>query len=59
MEDPTLLRGLARFADDLPAPANACHAAFLRSPLAHGVIRAMDTAAAKGGMAGDVKDGPG
>ena len=47
MEDPTLLRGLARFADDLPTPANACHAAFLRSPLAHGIIRAMDTAAAK------------
>ena len=47
VEDPSLLRGLARFADDLPAPPNACHAAFLRSPLAHGEIRAIDTAPAK------------
>ncbi|MBL6951254.1 MAG: molybdopterin-dependent oxidoreductase [Alphaproteobacteria bacterium] len=47
VEDPTLLRGLARFADDLPTPPHACHAAFLRSPLAHGEIRAVDTAAAK------------
>ncbi|MBC8242000.1 MAG: xanthine dehydrogenase family protein molybdopterin-binding subunit, partial [Alphaproteobacteria bacterium] len=47
VEDPTLLRGLARFADDLPTPPHACHAAFLRSPLAHGEIRAIDTALAE------------
>ena len=47
VEDPTLLRGLARFADDLPTPPHACHAAFLRSPIAHGEIRAMDTATAE------------
>ncbi|MBT3331114.1 MAG: molybdopterin-dependent oxidoreductase [Rhodospirillaceae bacterium] len=46
VEDPTLLRGLGRFADDLPTPANACHAAFLRSPIAHGEISTIDTAAA-------------
>ena len=46
VEDPTLLRGLGRFADDLPTPPHACHVAFLRSPLAHGEIRAIDTAAA-------------
>ncbi len=46
VEDPTLLRGLGRFADDLPTPPHACHAAFLRSPLAHAEINAIDTAAA-------------
>ncbi len=43
VDDPTLLRGLGRFDDDLPTPPHARHAAFLRSPLAHGEIRAIDT----------------
>jgi carbon-monoxide dehydrogenase large subunit len=46
VEDPPLLRGTARFVDDLPAPG-ALHAAFLRSPVAHGRIRAIDTAEAR------------
>ena len=46
VEDPTLLRGLGRFADDLPTPVNACHAAFLRSPIAYGEFGTIDTAAA-------------
>ncbi len=47
LEDPALLRGGARFADDLATPANVCHAAFMRSPIAHGEIVALDTAAAR------------
>jgi 2-furoyl-CoA dehydrogenase large subunit len=46
VEDPALLRGDARFADDLPTPANTCHAAFVRAPIAHGEIAALDTAVA-------------
>ncbi len=46
IEDPPLLRGVARFVDDLPAPG-ALHGAFLRSPVAHGRITAIDTAAAR------------
>ncbi|MFP6706305.1 MAG: xanthine dehydrogenase family protein molybdopterin-binding subunit, partial [Alphaproteobacteria bacterium] len=47
LEDPALLRGGVRFADDLATPANVCHAAFMRSPIAHGKIVALDTAAAR------------
>ncbi len=47
VEDPALLRGQARFADDLPTPPNARHAAFLRAPIAHGEISRIDTAAAE------------
>ena len=46
VEDPSLLRGVARFADDLPTPPHACHAAFLRAPIAHGEIIRLDTAKA-------------
>jgi 2-furoyl-CoA dehydrogenase large subunit len=35
LEDPTLLRGRARFVDDLPIEAGAVHAAIVRSPHAH------------------------
>lgn len=47
VEDLTLLRGLGQFADDLAAPPGVAHAAFLRSPLAHGEIRSIDVAAAR------------
>ena len=45
-EDPVLLRGEGRYADDLNLPGQA-HAVMVRSNAAHGVIRSIDTAAAK------------
>ncbi len=42
-EDLTLLRGVGRFADDLAEPPGCLHAAFLRAPIAHGRIDAIDT----------------
>ena len=45
-EDPRLLTGTGQFVDDLRVPG-CLHAAFLRSPHAHAVIRAVDTAAAR------------
>jgi carbon-monoxide dehydrogenase large subunit len=52
-EDPPLLTGAARYTDDLVAPG-ALHAAFVRAPLAHGLVRAVevDAAAAMPGVAG-------
>ena len=44
-EDEPLLTGRGRFTDDL-ASAGAAHAAFVRAPIGHGVIRAVDIAAA-------------
>ena len=44
-EDPPLLTGAARYTDDLAEPGSL-HAAFVRSPLAHGRILAVDPAAA-------------
>ena len=41
LEDPSLLRGQARFADDIPLPG-LLHAAFVRSPLAHARIGSVD-----------------
>lgn len=41
LEDPALIRGQGRFLDDLTLPGLA-HAAFLRSPVAHGRIRRID-----------------
>ncbi|MGQ0566660.1 MAG: xanthine dehydrogenase family protein molybdopterin-binding subunit [Gemmobacter sp.] len=41
VEDHRFLTGHGRYVDDL-APAGALHAVFLRSPVAHGVIRALD-----------------
>lgn len=44
LEDDDLLRGRARYLDDIPAPE--AHAAFVRSPVAHGVVTAIDASAA-------------
>ncbi|MBV9558199.1 MAG: xanthine dehydrogenase family protein molybdopterin-binding subunit [Pseudolabrys sp.] len=45
-EDPKLVRGEGRYNDDINLP-NQAHAYFLRSRDAHGIIRAIDTSAAK------------
>jgi aerobic carbon-monoxide dehydrogenase large subunit len=45
-EDPTLLRGQGRYTDDLNLPGQA-YAVMVRSNIAHGIIRAIDTEAAK------------
>ena len=46
-EDVPLLAGRGRFTDDLAvAVAGAAHAAYVRSPIGHGVIRSVDAAAA-------------
>jgi carbon-monoxide dehydrogenase large subunit len=45
-EDPKLVRGEGRFTDDVSAPRQA-HAVMVRSRHAHGIIRAIDTAAAR------------
>jgi aerobic carbon-monoxide dehydrogenase large subunit len=45
-EDPTLVRGEGRYTDDVNRPGQA-YAVMVRSSLAHGVIRSIDTAAAK------------
>jgi carbon-monoxide dehydrogenase large subunit len=44
-EDPRLLTGRGRYADDIDLPRQA-HAVFLRSPHAHALIEAIDTARA-------------
>src|SRR5437660_6743279 len=43
LEDPALLRGRARFVDDLPVKPGTLHAAILRSPHAHAEIVSIDT----------------
>ncbi|MBN9048059.1 MAG: xanthine dehydrogenase family protein molybdopterin-binding subunit [Rhizobiales bacterium] len=45
-EDPTLVRGLGRYTDDLQLPRQV-YAAIVRSPHAHGIIRSIDTEAAR------------
>jgi len=45
LEDPSLLRGNARFVDDIVLP-NMLHAAFVRSPHGHAAIRAIEKKAA-------------
>jgi aerobic carbon-monoxide dehydrogenase large subunit len=45
-EDPTLLRGKGSYTDDISLPGEV-HAVMVRSRLAHGVIRGIDTAAAR------------
>jgi 2-furoyl-CoA dehydrogenase large subunit len=47
LEDPALLRGEARFIDDLAPVAGLCHAAILRSPHGHAEITRLDTSAAE------------
>ncbi len=46
MEDPVLLRGAGKFTDDLNLP-NQAYAVMVRSAVAHGTIRGIDTSAAK------------
>ena len=46
VEDERLLTGRGRFVDDIELPG-LLHAAFLRSPVAHGLIRGLDLAAAR------------
>ena len=46
-EDPRLVRGKGSYTDDLARPGEAC-AVMVRSREPHGVIRAIDTGAAKG-----------
>lgn len=46
LEDARLLRGEARYIDDIDLP-ELLHAAFLRSPIAHGRIREIDTSTAR------------
>ena len=46
-EDPRILTGRGRYVDDLKLPG-MLHAAFVRSPLAHGRVLAVDVSAAQG-----------
>lgn len=46
LEDDSLLRGAGRFLDDIHIH-DSLEAAFLRSPVAHGLIRRIDTSAAR------------
>src|SRR5262245_15006071 len=46
VEDERLLRGQGRYVDDIALP-NMLHAAFLRSRVAHGRLRRLDTLAAR------------
>src|SRR4051812_42400272 len=46
IEDPPLLRGQARFVDDIAAEG-VLHAAFLRSSIAHGRLLSVDDAPAR------------
>ena len=45
-EDPVLLRGEGRYADDVSLPRQA-YAVMVRSPYAHGMLRGLDAAAAR------------
>src|SRR5580693_5948810 len=45
-EDPALLSGRGRYADDLPVPVGTLHAHVVRSPHAHADIVAIDASAA-------------
>jgi aerobic carbon-monoxide dehydrogenase large subunit len=46
LEDPTLIKGAGRFVGDIQRPGQL-EAAFLRSPLAHGLIRSIDVSDAR------------
>src|SRR2546421_384237 len=46
-EDPVLVQGQGRYTDDLNLPKQA-YAAFVRSRHAHGILKSIDTGAAKG-----------
>ncbi|MDB5600854.1 MAG: carbon monoxide dehydrogenase, partial [Xanthobacteraceae bacterium] len=45
-EDPILVRGEGRYTDDINLPGQV-YAAMVRSPHAHGIIRGIDTEAAR------------
>src|SRR5262249_58194636 len=45
-EDPALVSGRGRYADDLPVPTGTLHAHVIRSPYAHAKILRIDGAAA-------------
>src|SRR5208283_4413481 len=45
-EDPRILTGAGRYVDDIKLPA-MLHAAFVRSPLAHGQVLSVDASAAR------------
>ena len=45
-EDPTLLRGEGRYTDDINLPGQA-YAVMVRSQVAHGILKGIDTEAAK------------
>jgi 2-furoyl-CoA dehydrogenase large subunit len=47
LEDPALLRGRARFIDDLPVKPGTLHAAILRSPYPHAEIASIDASEAR------------
>jgi aerobic carbon-monoxide dehydrogenase large subunit len=47
MEDPTLLTGAGKYADDLTEPG-MLHVVFARSPVAHGTITSTDVSVAEG-----------
>src|SRR3954469_16637207 len=47
VEDAALLTGRGRYIDDLPVSPGTLHAAVLRSPHPHAVIRAIDASAAR------------
>jgi len=46
-EDPRILTGAGRYVDDIKLPG-MLHAAFVRSPLAHGLVLSVDVTAAQG-----------
>ena len=46
LEDLRLLRGRGQFVDDLTAP-DTLHLAVFRSPVAHGLVKSIDTSAAR------------
>src|SRR5437899_2023708 len=48
-EDPRMLRGGARYVDDVPVPG-ALHAVFVRSPLAHARVLSIDTSGVPEGV---------
>ncbi|MCC7275297.1 MAG: xanthine dehydrogenase family protein [Alphaproteobacteria bacterium] len=45
-EDPVLVQGRGRYTDDINLPGQA-HAVIVRSPVGHGIVRAIDVAAAR------------
>ena len=47
VEDAALLTGRGRYIDDIAVPPGTLHAAVLRSPHPHAVIRSIDVSAAR------------